>query len=110
MGMGARRSLAAVALAASLSACGPPARPPARRPLARFGPDGLRYDLKLAHADHVLAGEEGITSPHPFTRPLDRVWVRVWDNAFGSCARPRVLVDAPAGAGLGARRRGCAAL
>src|SRR4051794_11425553 len=108
--MGGARLAAVVWITVLTAGCGHGAGPPERPPLARFGPDRLRYDLRLAHRGHVLAGEERIAFRNPFGRPLDHVWVRAWDNAFGSCRRPRVRVGVRAGARLGARRQGCTAL
>src|SRR4051794_39704174 len=108
--MGPRSWVLVLALLAPVAGCGHDARPPQRRALARFGPDELRYDLRLSHPGPVLAGEERIAFRNPSTRPLDHVWIRAWDNALGSCARPRVRVAARASARLTARRRGCTAL
>ena len=99
----------------ALAGCGGHPRradpPQPARELARFGPDALRYDLDLLHdADHRLTGTERIGFRNPFTRPLDHVWVRAWDTAYGSCAHPPVRVTVRAGARLTARRRGCTAL
>jgi hypothetical protein len=100
----------AIALAATaIAGCGSGAAP-APRPLARFGPDAIRYDLDLVHGVHHLDGEQRIAFRNPFTKPLDHVWLRAWDNAYGTCARPPVRVTVLAGARLTARRRGCTAL
>ena len=65
----------------------------------------LRYDLRLTHARHELAGTERIAFRNPFSRPLDHVWIRAWDNAFGSCARPRPGPAQPSRVGLRRARR-----
>lgn len=104
-----RAPLAIVIAGLVLTGCGHGAAP-APKPLARFGPDRIRYDLDLVHGAHRLAGQQRIAFRNPFTRPLDHVWLRAWDNAYGSCARPRIHVTILAGARLTARRRACTAL
>ena len=108
--MGVRRRWIPLLAAALVAGCGgSPDRVPPAGDRARFGPDALRYDLRLTHTEHRLTGTERIAFRNPFARPLRHVWIRAWDNAFGSCARPPIRVRATDGARIGARRRGCTA-
>jgi Peptidase family M1 domain len=113
-------AVAVVPLAVALAGCGGHHKPAAAAPtaparesrtaLARFGPDRIAYDLDLDHAAHRLTGSQRIAFRNPFPQPLTHVWLRAWDNAYGSCRHPRVRVTVTAGGHLTARRRGCTAL
>jgi hypothetical protein len=106
----------AVLLAAMLLAgCGgggegPPGTPAARPATAERWPAPSRYDLELEYAAGTLGGVERITFANTGPAPLERVWVRLWGNAFGGCERRYVDVQVTGGGRAGAERRGCTAL
>lgn len=101
--------MAFAALAAAGCGGSPKPAPPASAAPAGFGPDALRYDLDLEHAGHELRGTERIGFRNHAGRPLRHVWVRAWDNAYGSCRDPNVDVTPTAGARTGRTRLDCTA-
>jgi hypothetical protein len=84
---------------------------PAARPAERW-PDHARYALDLRYDEHAfaLAGTERVSFANTGPSTLRSVWLRVWANAFGSCAAPRAEVRVAGGGSLGDRREGCTAL
>jgi hypothetical protein len=64
----------------------------------QYGPDQLHYDVDVTHTRHRLQGTETISFHNPFDAPLDHVWIRKWDQAYGPCAKctkQRITLDPP---------------
>ena len=112
---------AVVLLALLLSSCGGgdpphavPGTPATGKPTGADDrwPQPLRYTLDIAYeADQfALAGGERIRLRNNGPAALDRVWLRTWGNAFGSCDRPYVSVALQAGGRAGEQRADCTAL
>lgn len=76
---------------------------------ATYWPDGARYTLTLRYDDFAITGSERIAFANTGPRPLRSVWLRVWANAYGTCAKPYATVDVTDGGDAGAQRRGCSA-
>src|SRR4051794_41027377 len=98
------------ALLAALAVAGCGHHEAAPQPSGALGPDRIGYDLALQHRPGRLSGDLHADFRNPASRPIDHVWMRAWANAFGTCAHPRITVQALEGARIGARRRGCTAL
>ena len=88
---------------------GSPAARPAPATAERW-PAPSRYVLDAGYADGVLTGRERIAFANTGPAPLDRVWLRLWGNAFGGCARRYVDAELTAGGRAGAERADCTAL
>jgi len=66
----------------------------------------LRYDARA----QVLSGSERIAFVNNGPRSLSSVWLRVWPNGYGSCARPWARVKLARGGRSAGLRGGCPAL
>ena len=111
---GMRRAvlLAALLLAGCGGGDGGGASPATRGPAAAAErwPAPSRYVLDAAYDGDRLTGRERIAFANTGPRPLDRVWLRLWGNAFGGCGRRHVEAEVTAGGRAGEERQGCTAL
>lgn len=75
------------------------------------GPADPRYAMDLAvSADGALTGTMSADVRNAGPGALRRVWLRLWANGPGGCARPRITVQVTAGGAAGPLRVGCTAL
>src|SRR5215210_7569833 len=82
-------------------------------------PIAYRLDLRWDETTSVLAGTTRVRLVNSSSRPLERVWFRLWPNAWrpvgsrgraAGCAVPRMTTSVLAGGRAGRRTVDCSAL
>jgi hypothetical protein len=66
----------------------------------------LRWDARRSE----LSGSERVAFVNNGPRTLSSVWLRLWPNGYGSCARPLARVTVAGGGHVAQRRAGCTAV
>jgi hypothetical protein len=93
----------------------PPPAPPA---LVSPAPVAYALDLSWDEQTRTLSGSEQLTLQNLGARPVRRIWLRVWPNAWRpsqphrahGCAAPLARVEVVSGGQANAQRRDCSAL